>query len=223
MTTPRAVNRATIGDSRSIAAVLSDAFDDDRVSGWLMPEAAERRRCHTRMFLTFVEHTLQQHTLRHGEVQVCSDGNGYTGAALWWDVDDGEQAAGPDIDKLREALGSDIFDRFLLLEELMTKHHPVGVRHAYLPFIGVTPHRQGQGTGRLMLETKLAELDQAGIPAYLEATSERSVRLYQRLGFHPLGDPFTLSDGGPPMWPMWRTAGQQHRWPVNSRRPGGPS
>jgi ribosomal protein S18 acetylase RimI-like enzyme len=110
------------------------------------------------------------------------------------------------------------------------------VWHAYLPFIVVSPQRRGHGVGRLLLETKLAELDRAGVPAYLEASSEPGVRLYQRLGFDLVGVRFTLPGGGlvdaagaevtnddaPPVWPMWREARLEHR-PANTRWTGWPS
>jgi hypothetical protein len=49
----------------------------------------------------------------------------------------------------------------------------------------------------------LDRCDSDGLPAYLEASSERSAALYERLGFVHLGV-LELPDGGPPMWPMRR-------------------
>jgi len=208
---PVHVNRATIGDARSIVALLADAFHNDPVSGWLLPDDRERRRQHMGFFLVFVEHALQ-----HGEVALHFN-NGYTGAALWLDTGTTQDVA-PDMNRVQEALGDEGFERFMVLDELMHKHHPVGVHHSYLPFIAVSPHWQGQGIGRLLLQTRLAQLDEAGTPAYLEASSERSRNLYARLGFRPLDgvERFTLPDGGPDLWPMW-WAPEPHRWPVNSR------
>ncbi len=51
---------------------------------------------------------------------------------------------------------------------------------------------------RPVLET----CDERGLPAYLEATSERNKQLYQRHGFEVVGE-ITLRDG-PSLWPMWR-------------------
>ncbi len=39
-----------------------------------------------------------------------------------------------------------------------------------------------------------------GIPAYLEATSERNKRLYERHGFEATG--VIQSGSSPPLWPM---------------------
>jgi hypothetical protein len=48
----------------------------------------------------------------------------------------------------------------------------------------------------------LERCDREGARAYLDATSERNKRLYERHGFQA-EDPFA-SPGGPPLWPMWR-------------------
>lgn len=49
----------------------------------------------------------------------------------------------------------------------------------------------------------LDRCDQEGVPAYLEASTERSAALYERLGFVHLGE-LRIPDGGPPFWPMRR-------------------
>jgi hypothetical protein len=67
----------------------------------------------------------------------------------------------------------------------------------------VLPGHQGRKTGTRLLEEYHRGLDEAGIPAYLEASSTRSRRLYLRHGYQDLGDPIFMPDG-PPMFPMWR-------------------
>jgi RimJ/RimL family protein N-acetyltransferase len=52
----------------------------------------------------------------------------------------------------------------------------------------------------------LERCDSDGVPAYLEASSERSAALYERLGFVHLGV-LELPDGAPPLWPMRRPPG----------------
>ena len=65
--------------------------------------------------------------------------------------------------------------------------HPK-VAHAHLVFLGVSPSAQGRGVGSAILKHTLAPLDAAGIPAYLEATSERNIALYERHGFAISGE-----------------------------------
>jgi len=56
-----------------------------------------------------------------------------------------------------------------------------------------------------MLRHRYTELDPAGRHAYLEASSDRNARLYERLGFRHVRTPLLLPDG-PPLYPMWRDA-----------------
>lgn len=55
--------------------------------------------------------------------------------------------------------------------------------HYYFAYIGVSPTGQGQGLGSRLMEPTLERCDAEGLPAYLEASSERNAALYERLGF----------------------------------------
>lgn len=81
--------------------------------------------------------------------------------------------------------------------------HPTAEEHEYLLMIAVAPGRQGEGLGTELIRPVLERCDREGVPAYLEASSERSRGLYERLGFAFTGDAVRLPDG-PLMWPMWR-------------------
>lgn len=69
--------------------------------------------------------------------------------------------------------------------EQMAAYHPQEP-HWHLPLVGVWPEFQGLGYGSALLETVLARCDRDGTSAYLEATTSRGVRLYERLGFKPV-------------------------------------
>jgi predicted N-acetyltransferase YhbS len=66
----------------------------------------------------------------------------------------------------------------------------------------VVPAAQGRGLGSALRRPVLDRADQAGLPAYLEATSPHNTALYERHGFRPAA-PFAVDDG-PALWPMWR-------------------
>ena len=83
----------------------------------------------------------------------------------------------------------------------MAAQHPEEP-HWYLPFVGTRPDRQSRGLGSAVMRPVLDACDVAGLPAYLEATSERVARLYARHGFMIAGE-IELPDG-PSLWPMWR-------------------
>ena len=92
---------------------------------------------------------------------------------------------------------------FDALSELFATHHP-HEPHWHLSFLAVHPSRQGAGLGGALMRRTHAELDRAGVPAYLEATNGDNVRLYRRAGYRGM-DPFevTLPDGTP-FFRMWR-------------------
>jgi GNAT superfamily N-acetyltransferase len=85
---------------------------------------------------------------------------------------------------------------------LMDAHHP-HEPHFYLPIIGVDPAWQGQGVGSALLQPVLERADLEGMPAYLEATTDRNRALYERHGFD-VRDIVYMPGGGPPLWLMWR-------------------
>jgi RimJ/RimL family protein N-acetyltransferase len=68
------------------------------------------------------------------------------------------------------------------LQGLMEFRHPRTAHH-YVLIVGVVPELQGQGVGTALMRPTLEHCDEVGLPAYLEASSERSAALYERLGF----------------------------------------
>jgi GNAT superfamily N-acetyltransferase len=77
--------------------------------------------------------------------------------------------------------------------------------HFYVRTVGVRPAKQGRGVGSMLMQRTLERADSAGLPTYIEASSERSAALYERLGFVHMGV-FELPEGGPQVWPMRRPA-----------------
>jgi L-amino acid N-acyltransferase YncA len=90
----------------------------------------------------------------------------------------------------------------------MERRH-ISEPHIYVRTVGVRTELQGQGLGSKLMQPTLERADAAGLPAYIEASSERSAALYERLGFVHLGV-FELPDGGPRVWPMRRPAASAH-------------
>jgi GNAT superfamily N-acetyltransferase len=75
--------------------------------------------------------------------------------------------------------------------------------HFYVRVIGVRTALQGHGVGSALMQPTLEKADSAGLPAYIEASSERSAALYERLGFMHMAVR-DLPEGGPPIWLMRR-------------------
>ena len=78
-----------------------------------------------------------------------------------------------------------------------------GRAYVYLMIIGVGSELQGQGFGGRLLRALVEQSEQVGTPLYLEATTERNVRIYERLGFRLLNQ-ITLPLINLPLWEMLR-------------------
>jgi GNAT superfamily N-acetyltransferase len=189
------IRTASIHDLARVGLALSRAFEDDPVLMWSVPDPDRRRNVLPGFFTVFAG-AFQ----RHGHVYRTADG---TGAALWVPpgvapVDDEEaDAFGA---ALAEVLGPDT-ERNVIISELLDENHPHDAVW-YLNFMGVEPAGQGHGIGSALLEHVLEEADRNAEPAYLDATSMRNRRLYERHGFVTTRE-LHLPDG-PSLWSMWR-------------------
>jgi ribosomal protein S18 acetylase RimI-like enzyme len=192
------VRRAGDEDAEIVTEILATSFVTDPISRWIFPVGDEELvRRNRRFFRPFVDLALAE-----GQVFTTSD---HAGVAVWLDIDaNAPEDDGSDFGRrVLEACG-EYGKQFLILDELFSANHPSGQSHAYLMFVGVVAERQNQGVGTALLCDRFLELDEARMPAYLEASSVKNRRLYNRLGFDAI---CTLTlPGGPDLWPMWRPA-----------------
>ena len=65
------------------------------------------------------------------------------------------------------------------------------------------PARQGQGLGSRLMGPLLGRLDDGRLPAFLEASTDRSRALYERHGFDVIAT-FNMPGRGPLLRQMWR-------------------
>ena len=56
-------------------------------------------------------------------------------------------------------------------------------RYYVLDMLGVDPHLQSRGYGRLLIEEKLTAIDRERVQCYLETSDEQTIGYYQRFGF----------------------------------------
>ena len=170
------VQRATAADAPRLKEVLAEAFHDDPVLGWLLPDARKRHARLRRFFALELRHL----ALPRGDVWTTGD---FSGVAMVmppgaWRV--------PLRATLLEgsAFGLGLV-RAARLGATMEWRHARLVRqsHYYFRDIGVLPAMQGKGLGSALMRPTLERCDRDGLPAYLEASSERSAVLYERLGF----------------------------------------
>jgi ribosomal protein S18 acetylase RimI-like enzyme len=179
-------------DQTAAIATIVSAFSADPVARWFYPDL---QQC-LEQLPSFVK-AFAGAAFEHGSAD-CIDG--CSGAALWL-----PPGVHPDEKALIALLERTIPERhqaevFALLGQ-MDRGHP-SEPHWYLPMIGVVPSKQGNGYGSALLRHALNRCDGDRKPAYLEASSLESSRLYRRHGFELLG---TIQVGSsPPLFPMLR-------------------
>lgn len=189
----RRIGTARQEDATRLATALASAFYDDLVFRWFSPDDHRRRAMLPSFFDVFVEAYV-----RHGETY--TDGE-VAGAALWAAPDTDPLSARPIYaERLEEIAGIDA-PRLFEIVELLETHAPQEP-HYHLQFLAVLPERQGAGIGGALMAPILERCDRDGVPAYLEATSDRNRALYERHGFRARGD--IPLPGGPALWRMWR-------------------
>ncbi len=183
-----------------LARSLADAFTEDPVCRWALPGGPRFR---ARLRIMFGAE-LQLYVLRHGGAVWTTaqyDGVVCVLAPGTWET--------PASVELTEALRwARAFGMRLAragrVQQALQERHP-HEPHFYVRWVGVRTALQGQGLGTALMRAVLDETDRAELPAYLEASSERNAALYERLGFRHTGI-LTLPGGGPPVWPMLRSA-----------------
>jgi GNAT superfamily N-acetyltransferase len=168
------LRRANVEDVERLKAVMADAFFDDPIFGWLIPDGSKRR---ARLRLYFAIE-LRHFALARGRVWTTAE---LSGAAL--SLPPGAWRA-----PLRLTLLEGGAFRGVHLSRAARLGAAIELRHLrephyYIRDVGVSPEMQGNGLGRALLCPTLERCDREGLPAYLESSSERNAVLYERLGF----------------------------------------
>lgn len=186
------LRRAIVDDVPHLKGVYAEAFYDDPIVKWMIPDERSRRRRLRRFFAIELRHI----ALPRGAVWMSTD---LSGAAMstapggWRLPLRAFLLEGTTFGKWQHRAGR--------LAVAMQRHHPRQPSYHFRD-IGVLPEKQGQGLGSALMRPTLDRCDREGLPAYLEATSERSAALYERLGFQ-LTDELRVGNS-PPVWLMLR-------------------
>lgn len=191
------LRQATEADAARLGMVMASAFHDDPVLGWLMPDLHKRPARLRRFFGIELRHV----ALPRGRVWTTTDRNG---AALV--MPPGKWRVPPHATLLEgRAFGVNVA-RAARLGLAMEWRHARNMRepHYYVRDVGVLPEMQGRGLGSALIGPTIEHCDRKGLPAYLEASSERSAALYERLGFELIAE-LKVADS-PTLWLMRRVA-----------------
>lgn len=190
------IDTARPDEAEACIATLTRGFANDPCVRWTFPDPVQ--------YLDNFPHFARAFGGRAFGNGTAHRVDGYHAAALWL-----APGAQPDEDALAALIEHSVAgherESVLAMFEAMGRHHP-HEPHWYLPLIAADPVCQGKGLGSALLRHGLALCDAQSLPAYLEATSPRSVPLYQRHGFEVL-DVIRVGNS-PPIVPMLRQARQ---------------
>jgi GNAT superfamily N-acetyltransferase len=188
---------ASSQDSADVVEILVSAFYNDPAWSWAFPDDSRRAEQHRRWWGLYVDGAL-----RFPWVWLTG---GNTATSVWIPPNETElsQEQEAAIEPLLvEMLGSGA-PQVLQAVEMFDQAHPRGVPHYYLSLLATSKEYRGHGYGLRLMAENLRQIDDAGMPSYLEATNPVNVPLYMRYGFEVLGS-FTVPDGGPEVFTMWR-------------------
>ncbi len=200
-----AVRIATARDVPRLAGVLADAFTNDPLFTWMLRGSLRLKQRLRTVFTTEIE----QYGLPNGGTVWTTPE--YDGAVLElppgaWQMP--KSMTGREALRWLWAYGRRL-PRAISVQKAMEERHP-REPHFYVRVIGVRTARQGQGIGSALMQPTLQRADAAGLATYIEASTQRSAALYERLGFVHM-DVLELPNGGPPVWLMRRPqAGPTH-------------
>ena len=193
MITPIIKTAVTASDeASSLIDVLVRAFSADPLSRWIWPDSQQYH-----MYFPSIVRAFGGKAFTHGSAYYV---DGYAAAALWL-----PPGILPDQDVLSSIFHRSVSEQsqkdVIAVFDQMSRYHP-SEPHWYLPLMGVDPPKQGKGFGSALMQHALIQCDRDNKLAYLEASSPRSIPLYERHGFELLG---TIQAGtSPTIFPMLR-------------------
>ncbi|GAA2429404.1 GNAT family N-acetyltransferase [Streptomyces macrosporus] len=188
------VRPATREDVPAAVRTLARAFADYPFTRHVIAADGHRERVGRlqELFLTRIG-------MRYGRVWVGGDGR----AVAVWTTPEQDPAPGfAEVGPLVGELAGDRAAAYESAERALEPYRP-GEPVWFLATVGVDPRDQGRGLGGAVLRPGLDAAERAGLPVYLETSSERNVAFYERLGFGVTAE-VELPDGGPRTWCMRR-------------------
>jgi GNAT superfamily N-acetyltransferase len=192
------VRRVTEGDADFVTELFVLAFNQDPTWRWAFPDDDARADQHRQLWGLYMHSAVP-----YGWVWMTEDG----GAASLWIPPGKPELTEEDDARLeplvRELAGSHAGDVLALMENFDANHPHDRGEHFYLSLLGTHPEHRGRGKGMGLLAANLEQIDELGMPAYLESSNRANDHRYERLGFEHIGE-FTGPGGEPTVGCMWR-------------------
>jgi ribosomal protein S18 acetylase RimI-like enzyme len=197
------VVRLSMSDIEPASRTLAEAFQDDPLMVYLLPDAEQRRA-----FLPLSFAALVRNAIGRGEVYATSkDCEGVVAllppgareVALMGLIRSGALAAAL---RMRGGYFRRVWAFHWHTTALCGRH--LTLPHWHLEMIGVRPQCQNRGFGSFLMRAMIERLDADGTPCWLNTENEANVAFYQRFGYQTL-DVGRISDSGCTCWIMARS------------------
>jgi ribosomal protein S18 acetylase RimI-like enzyme len=195
--------RLTKSDLARGIEVLIDAFWDDPLNLYFIPEGENRRK----MFTEYLQFRLR-FAIKYGEVY--STSSDFEGIAAWFppgmsDMTNSRMMRVGGL-RLMRVLGRDAISRMSRIgshvAKLRKQHLPEP--HWHLFPIAVDPKHQGKGYASALMRPMLDRIQNEGLLCFLETLSEQLVSLYEHFGFEVIYEE-TIPDVKLTNWGMVRS------------------
>jgi len=179
--------RLTEDQVKLAGKILSEAFYDDPISVYLIPDVSERKAK-----LKYVYEYVIRYDILYGEVYATSPN--LEGIAGWLHSENAYKtvkrqikSGGP---KVISKLGMEFYKKSKHVQEFTDLIHKKNApfKHWCLDQLGVDPKLQGKGHAGVLLKAMFTRLDQEALPIYVETHKEKNVAIYQHYGFKILED-----------------------------------
>ncbi|WP_035700153.1 GNAT family N-acetyltransferase, partial [Glycomyces tenuis] len=193
------VRKAEAADRERVAAAYDEASADEAVRAWLYGGLPLPPEMVTGYFAEFISRSIDE-----DEVWIAKAGDEVWGVAVWIEVHDVArfEAEADELAAVAEEHDLPVLRRGVRALRMVAAAHPRRYPHLYLHSIAVDPRRRGRGAGAALLAERLRLADEAGMPVYLEASTERSARLYERSGFTAEESRIAFPEDGPVLIPI---------------------
>jgi GNAT superfamily N-acetyltransferase len=196
---PIDVRSAKKADLRLLSRILGQAFHEDPLMRWVLPDVKARTRALPTLFAALTRY----HYLPGGGVEV-AEREYHIGAAALWAPPGRWRETRIETLRMMPRICWALRDRLSTFQgvlEATERIHP-DEPHWYLAIIGSQPEARGKGFTQALLRARLDHCDATNTPAYLESTNPENVPYYERFGFQVTRE--FRSNGSPPLWAMWR-------------------
>ncbi|WP_433193536.1 GNAT family N-acetyltransferase [Nocardia sp. CA-107356] len=200
MQTALTVRRADNDLRDGVLAAYAAASVDEAVTAWILEGFPAD------MYVEGFAPAIIDRALSDDEVWIAGTDDEIWAVSLWQHVTSAARfeaeaevmaeraAAMPEVSPLRRAAAA---------MSLLAREHPREFPHRYLQVIVTMPEHRGKGAGAALIGDRLKAASDEGVPAFLEASTARSARLYTRMGFVSDSTAHTLPEDGPTLLPMW--------------------